>query len=86
MEDEKHEKKSEKEESFINKNVFFMVLNCLILPIFSCAVVGIMSENFNSTIFDPPVITKNPDKVIDIGAINVIDMGMHTQLYTNTFD
>ena len=35
---EKHERKSEKEESFLRKNVFMMILNCLIIPFLICAV------------------------------------------------
>jgi hypothetical protein len=43
---ERHEKKSEKEDSFMNKNIILMILNSLLLPFATSAILTAMDDDF----------------------------------------
>ena len=40
----RYERKSEKDESFMNKNIFFMIMNGLIIPLIVCAYFSTIHE------------------------------------------
>lgn len=42
---ERHERKSLKEESFMNRNTFMMILNSLIIPFITIAVISYIDQN-----------------------------------------
>lgn len=58
---ERHDKKSEKEESFMNKNIFLMILNLLILPFLVSAILTYIESNYevNEHIPVTPKFPKN---------------------------
>ena len=62
---EKHERKSKKEESYIRKNLTFMIINCVILPLICFSYFGYKNavENGNKKQFYVP---KQAKKIISV--------------------
>ena len=70
---EHHERKSEKEESYMNKNVFMMGVNCLFMPLFCFAFISshANSSNDNSAF---PSLPKLPNNVMNSSESDYYDM------------
>jgi hypothetical protein len=75
---ERHERKSEKEESFMTKNTLMMTLNCLIIPLIMCAILSSLYPKVSLEVKIPP-IPKQPRNVL-----NVTDAD-RSDNYTNYF-
>ena len=69
---ERHERKSEKEASFMNKNTFMMIMNCLIVPFLVSAILSYYDGNvFND--FVHPKLPKFPKNVLNVTKENLIN-------------
>jgi uncharacterized membrane protein YcgQ (UPF0703/DUF1980 family) len=62
---ERHERKTEKEESFMHKNSFMMILNFLILPFIVCSVLSTWNTSLANTYVNPST-PKFPKNVLNI--------------------
>lgn len=62
---ERHERKSEKEESFMSKNSMLMTLNCLVVPFIICAIFSSMAPSI--VVEDKyPSTPKQPKNVLNV--------------------
>ena len=86
---EKHELKSEKEDSFLSKNLFYMIVNSLILPFFAFVLITYLKEypDFDMPPFPKPTTPVNSSSFGSINATEPISTSYSLNyLYTITFD
>mmetsp|Transcript_35630 Transcript_35630/g.34661 ORF Transcript_35630/g.34661 Transcript_35630/m.34661 type:complete len:94 (+) Transcript_35630:1021-1302(+) len=65
---EKHELKSEKEDSFLTKNVFYMIVNSLILPFLAFILITYLKDypDFEMPPFPKPISPVNSSQIYHI--------------------